>query len=127
MIMSALALKNVLAIDAVTCAIVAAVGIFDAPLIAPVLGLPEAVVNIAGWICLPVAFLLGYLTLQPSKLLLNLVVVGNVGWVLASMAVVLSLGASMTGIGVAITVVQAIAVLVFVLFEAKGARQLAAA
>jgi hypothetical protein len=93
---------------------------------APLLGLPEAVVFIAGWICLPGALLLGFLILQPSKALLNLIVLGNIGWVLASLAVIMLLGASMTGIGIATVVAQAIGVLVFALLEAKGARQLAA-
>jgi hypothetical protein len=124
--MSGFTLKNILAVDAATCAVAAVVGIFDAPLIAPLLGLPEAVVFIAGWICLPAALLLGFLILQPSKALLNLIVLGNIGWVLASLAVVMLLGASMTGIGIATVVAQAIGVLVFALLEAKGARQLAA-
>jgi hypothetical protein len=125
--MPSFTLKNVLAADAATCALVAVIGIFDAPLIAPLLGLPEAVVSIAGWICLPVAILLGFLVAQPSKALLNLVVFGNVGWVLASVGVLALLGSSMTGVGIATTVAQAIGVLVFALLEARCARQLAAA
>jgi hypothetical protein len=129
MTMSILVLKRVLLADAATCAFVAVIGIADAAIVAPLLGLPENIVSIAGWICLPTAILLGLLALQaqPNRALLRLIVLGNLGWVAASLAVVAHLGSRMTGIGIAITIVQAIGVLGFAILEARGGKAIAAA
>ena len=127
--MSILVLKRVLLADAATCTFVAVIGIADAAIVAPLLGLPENIVSIAGWICLPTAILLGLLALQaqPNRALLRLIVLGNLGWVAASLAVVAHLGSRMTGIGIAITIVQAIGVLGFAILEARGGKAIAAA
>ena len=119
-----LTLKRVLLADAVTCAVVFVLGVIDTALVAPILGLPEAVVAIAGWICLPVALLLALLALQaqPSRLRLAAVVYGNWGWVAASLAVVAAFSAQMTGIGIAVTIAQALGVAVFAMLEGRGLR-----
>ncbi len=127
--MPSLTLKRVLLADAVTCALVFVVGVFDAHLVAPLLGLPESVVQIAGWICLPVALLLGALALQaqPSRPLVQFVALGNLGWVAASLAVLAAYAGSLTGIGTAIVIAQALGVLVFAMLEFRGARAAATA
>lgn len=127
--MSILTLKRVLLADAVTCAFVAVIGIADTAIVAPLLGLSENIVSIAGWICLPTAILLGLLALQaqPNPRLLRLIVLGNLGWVAASLAVVAYLGGQMTSIGIAITTAQAIGVLGFATLEARGGKAIAAA
>lgn len=124
-----LTLKRVLLADAVTCALVFVIGVFDAYLIAPIVGLPEGVIQIAGWICLPVALLLGFLALQaqPSRGLVQFVALGNLGWVAASFAVLATFAATLTSIGAAIVAAQAIGVLVFALLEIRGARTVATA
>lgn len=124
-----LTLKRILLADAVTCALVFVVGVFDAYLIAPLMGLPESVIQIAGWICLPVALLLGFLALQaqPSRGLVQFVALGNFGWVAASFAVVAAFASTLTGIGTAIVIAQAIGVLAFALLEMRGARAVATA
>ena len=127
--MSILALKRVLLADVVTCAFVAVIGIADSAIVAPLLGLPENIVSIAGWICLPTAILLGLLALQaqPNRVLLGLIVLGNLGWVAVSLVVVAALSAQMTGIGIAIVIAQAIGVLGFAILEARGDKAIAAA
>lgn len=122
-------LRTVLIADAAVCALFFVVGVFDAHLLSPLLGLPESVIRAAGWICLPVAALLGFLAsqAQPSRALLSLVAVGNLGWVVASLAVLVTFSETLTTLGIAIVIAQAIAVLGVAAIEWQGARQSVAA
>ncbi|WP_439567573.1 hypothetical protein [Sphingopyxis sp.] len=124
--MSIFNLKNTLLIDAVTCTGLFVFCVFATATVAALLGLPFEVVTVAGWIGLPSALLMLFVANQkvPSKGLANLIAVGNLGWVIASFAVLGVFAAQMTALGLAVVVVQAIGVLVFAIYEAKGAAAL---
>lgn len=124
--MSLFNLKNTLLIDAVTCTGLFVFCVFATATVATLLGLPSVVVTVAGWIGLPSALLMLFVANQaaPSKRLANLIAVGNLGWVIASVAVLGVFATQMTALGIAVVVVQAIGVLVFAIYEAKGAAAL---
>lgn len=121
--MSILNLKNILIADAVTCGGVFAIGLFAATPVGALLGLPANVVEIGGWICLAAALLMIVATAQsvPNAALVKLIAAGNLGWVAASFGVIATFADRMTGIGIAVVAVQALAVLSFAALEWKDA------
>ena len=124
--MSIFNLKNTLIIDAITCTALFVLCVFATATVVALLGLPSEVVTVAGWIGLPSALLMLFVANQkePSKGLANLIAIGNLGWVAASFAVLAIFAGQMTALGIAIVIVQAIGVLVFAIYEAKGAAAL---
>ncbi|MBL0916506.1 MAG: hypothetical protein IBJ13_13650 [Sphingopyxis sp.] len=129
--MSILNLKSVLIADAITCSGVFALGLLAAAPVGGLLGLPENIVAIAGWICLAAALPMFLAAAQkvPHAGLVKLIAIGNLGWVAASFAVVTNFAAQMTGLGIAVVIAQAFGVLLFAILEWKmaGAPRLAAA
>lgn len=121
--MSIQSLKSVLILDAVTCAGIFLVALLAAAPVAALLGLPVIVVTFAGWICLASALLMAFVAGQqpPSAALTRLIVIGNLGWVAASFAILAVFAGQMTGLGIAFVIAQALAVLVFAFLEARGA------
>lgn len=121
--MSIQSLKSVLILDAVTCAGIFLIALLAAAPVAALLGLPVIVVTLAGWICLASALLMAFVAVQqpPSAALTRLIVIGNLGWVAASFAVLAVFAGQMTGVGIAFVIAQALAVLVFAFLEARGA------
>lgn len=121
--MSTRNLKTLLAFDGITCAGIFLLSLFAAVPVAGLLGLPVAIVTIAGWICLASAVAMFATAAQnpPSVLLTRLIAVGNIGWVVASFAIIGVFSAQMTGVGQLLVAVQAIAVLGFAILEWKGA------
>lgn len=124
--MSIFNLKNTLIIDAITCTALFILCVFATATVAALLGLPSDVVTVAGWIGLPSALLMLFVAnqKQPSKGLANLIAIGNLGWVAASLAVLAIFAGQMTAVGIIVVIAQAIAVLVFAIYEAKGAAAL---
>mgnify|MGYP003382662182 FL=1 len=124
--MSLFTLKNTLIIDAITCTGLFVFCVFATATVATLLGLPSELVTVAGWIGLPSALLMLFVANQkvPNKGLANLIAVGNLGWVIASIAALAIFAGQMTALGIAVVVVQAIGVLVFAIFEVKGAATL---
>jgi hypothetical protein len=120
--MSILNLKNVLIADAITCGGVFAAGLLAAVPVGALLGLPANIVAAGGWICLAAALLMVLAALRkvPNAALVKLIVLGNLGWVAASFAVVASFAAQMTAVGIAVVVAQALGVLVFAILEGRG-------
>lgn len=119
-------LTHALVLDAASCALFFALCVGANATVAGLLGLPPAIVAAAGWICLPVAALLAFLAYNPSRPLLAMVIAGNAGWVLASLAAWLFHFGALTGIGHALVVGQAIAVELFVILEWRGLKALGA-
>lgn len=121
--MSIQSLKSILILDAFTCAAIFLLSLIAAAPIAGLLGLPIIVVTLAGWICLASAALMAIVATQkpPSAALTKLIVVGNLGWIAASLAVLAAFAGQMTGLGIALVVGQALAVLVFAVLETRGA------
>lgn len=124
--MSIFNLKNSLIIDAITCTALFVLCVFATATVAALLGLPSDVVTVAGWIGLPSALLMLFVANQkmPSKGLANLIAVGNLGWVAASVGVLAIFAGQMTWLGIAVVAIQAIVVLDLAIFEAKGAAAL---
>ena len=121
--MSKLNLKTIIIADAITCTGVFAIGLVAAEPVGTLLGLPANIVRAGGWICLAAALLMIVAAAQkvPNGALVKLIVLGNLGWVAASFAVVASFATTMTGLGIAVVIAQALAVLGFAILEGKGA------
>ena len=121
--MSFLNLKNILIADAITCTGVFAIGLLAAAPVGALLGLPANIVATGGWICLAAALLMAVAAAQnePNPALVKLIALGNLGWVAASFAVVASFANAMTGLGIAVVIAQAFAVLGFAILEWKDA------
>jgi hypothetical protein len=113
-------LKQALVLDAASCALFFALCAGATAAVGGLLGLPDAIVAAAGWICLPVAAMLAFLALRPVRTLLLLVAIGNSGWVLASLAVWLVHFDTLTALGHAVVIAQAAAVELFAILEFRG-------
>ncbi len=112
--------SRVLLIDAVTCA---AMGVLLAGLssvLAPVLGLPTALLLFAGLLLFPSAGLMVVAaSLRPFRPMLGwTVVAGNLLWVVASIAVLIEIAP--TPLGAAFVLMQAAAVAILVMLEWRG-------
>jgi len=113
-------LSQVLALDAVTCSAVFALGVFATGFVAGLTGLPDGVISAGGWICLAAAALLAFLAVKPSRGLLWLAILGNAGWVLASIAVYVVFLDRLTQIGHTVVLVQIAGVALFTVLELRG-------
>lgn len=119
-------LKQTLIADGVTCTGLFILGVFATATIASLLGLPTNIIAIAGWIGLPSALLMFFVVSQqrPSKMLANIIAVGNFGWVAASLMVLALYAQSMTTLGIVVVAAQALIVFEFAIFEWRGAKAL---
>lgn len=119
-------LKTLLILDAVICSGVFVIGLLVAAPAGRLLGLPESIIVIGGWICLSAALIMLAAARQavPGGALVKLIALGNLGWVAASLGVVATFAGQMTAPGIAVVIVQAIGVLVFAIYEARGASAL---
>ena len=80
-------LNKILAFDALTCALMGALLILFAPALAAWLGLPRDLLFYAGWLLIPVALFMALLARGTPPWMggVWLVILGNAGWVLASL------------------------------------------
>ncbi len=120
-------INRVMGSDALTCLGAGLVMTIAAGPLAPLTGLPETLLTIAGIALFPVALLFGVMARMPTipQALLWLAVVGNAGWVAASVAVMALFPA--TPFGYVFVAVQAAVVLVLALLEASALRATRAA
>ena len=83
---SSLFLRRILALDALSCVLMGLLMGFGAAALAPLLGLAEPLVRIAGLLLLPLAAFIAWLASRPapSRTLVWVVIVGNVGWTVES-------------------------------------------
>lgn len=83
------ALQNILLLDAATCVGAGALMAFGSKFVAGLTGIPAPLLTWAGLLLFPVAALMIYTGLQaaPSRALVWLIVLGNIGWVAASLGV----------------------------------------
>ena len=122
---STMFLRRILTLDALSCAGMGlAMGLAAAPL-APLFGLPEGLVRSAGLLLLPLAAFIGWLASRPSppRLLVWVVIVGNLGWTAESFALIGQHGTTITALGTAFVAVQALAVLALAGLEYAGLRR----
>lgn len=120
-------LRNTLLLDAGSAALFVVLCLGMTARFAGMTGLPETVVAIAGWICVPSALLFLWQALAPSRPLLAMVVAGNSAWVLASVAIWLAYFGQITPLGHAFVIGQALAVAFFTLMEWGGLKSLRSA
>jgi len=115
-------LRGLLAFDAATCLGMGVLLIVAATPLAPLLGLPQALLGWAGGLLLPSAALMAAGAALPSlrAALARLVVAGNLAWVVASVAV-LGLTAP-SGLGIAFVLAQALVVAVLAALERRALR-----
>ncbi|WP_430469568.1 hypothetical protein [Thalassospira lucentensis] len=109
---SAKLLKTVLVLDAATCLAFGVLLTLGADLLGEWFGLPSNLLLIAGVILFPCAVLM-YVTGRqetPSPALVWLIIIGNVGWVIASIAILLLPAISPSLLGFGFVIVQALAV-----------------
>jgi hypothetical protein len=118
-------LRRVLALDALSCLAMGLPMGLGAATLAPLFGLPEPLVRIAGLALLPLAAFIGWLASRPAppRPLVWVVILGNLAWTAESF---ITLGQSQaTALGTAFVSAQAVAVLGLALLEYAGLRKAA--
>ena len=117
-------LRTTLLLDAASAALFVLLCLGASGTLAALTGLPEIVVALAGWICVPSALLFLWQAASPSRPLLAVVVAGNAAWVLASIGVWIACFGQLTALGHAVVIAQACAVEFFAIMEWRGAKAL---
>lgn len=119
-------LRRVLALDAATCVAAGLLMAGGSAVLAPVLGLPSALLLWAGLVLFPVAGLMAWLSRRArvAPVMVWLVVLGNAAWVAGCLLVVLDLKPTLPG--EVFILGQALAVAVLTALEFKGLRRSAA-
>lgn len=117
-------LRTVLKLDAASCLAMAAIFVLGSGPLSGLLGIPKAMLTEAGILLAIVGTFILWLGTRERALplLVFLVVVGNLGWVAASLAT-LALVPALTTFGGASILTQAVAVLVFAALEWLGLRK----
>jgi hypothetical protein len=116
-------LRHVLWVDAATCLAMGVLLVIAALPLSSLLGLPEPLLSYAGVALFPVALFMGWVALREELSVAGawVVILGNAGWVVGSVAVLLVL--SPTAIGYAFVLVQAVAVALLAELEYVGLRR----
>ncbi|MGJ8536950.1 MAG: hypothetical protein ACSHW2_07330 [Parasphingopyxis sp.] len=118
--------KKIFLIDAAACALTFGSGVFATQIIAVDTGLSPFIVAEAGWICLGAALLWGWLGTRahPPIRICWLAIALNIGWIAASIGVLELNYASLTTLGRFLIPLQAAGVLMLVVLETMGVRQM---
>lgn len=116
------ALQNVLLLDAATCVGAGALMAFGSNFVANLTAIPAPLLFWAGLILFPIAALMAYAGLQasPPRPLVWLIVLGNIGWVAASLGLFAFIAPN--ALGYVFNLAQAATVAVLALLE-HGALQ----
>ncbi|HKR24324.1 MAG TPA: hypothetical protein VJS15_03625 [Allosphingosinicella sp.] len=119
-------LRRVLALDSLSCLTMGLAMSLGAAELAPLFGLPEPLLRLAGLALLPLAAFIGWLASRPvpPRALVWLVVIGNLGWTAESFAVIAQ--QQPTALGTAFVAAQALAVLGLSGLEYLGLRKMRA-
>jgi hypothetical protein len=114
-------LTNVLKLDSASCLAMAALLVPFAAALAPLFGLDPGLLTAAGLALIPIGLFIGWLGLrgQGPAALAWLVILGNLGWTAASLALVVA-SPTITALGTLFTVAQALAVCGWALLEWRG-------
>ena len=118
-------LRRALLADAVFSGIAAVVLTLDASALAPLLDLPEALLRETGLFLIAYTTLVGWLGTRQTmpKVLVAIVIAGNIAWTVASIALLFSGAVSPNLLGEAFVVAQAIATGVFAELQYIGLRR----
>jgi hypothetical protein len=118
-------LRRILALDALSCLAMGLLMGLGAAALAPLFGLPEPLVRVAGLALLPLAAFIAWLASRPNppRPLVWVVILGNLAWTVESF---ITLGRSQaTALGTAFVSAQAVAVLGLAILEYFGIRKVA--
>ncbi|OGB26915.1 MAG: hypothetical protein A3I66_20990 [Burkholderiales bacterium RIFCSPLOWO2_02_FULL_57_36] len=118
-------LRRVLCLDAFTCVTTGFLMLLGARFLAPLLGLPAALLQAAGFALLPIAAFIAYAGTRPLLLrrMVWMIIAGNALWVLGSIALLTSGWVAPTMPGQMFIAMQAIAVAVLAELEYFGVRR----
>lgn len=118
-------LRRVLAVDAASCLGMGALCAAGAGVLAAPLGLPRALLLEAGLVLLACAAVIGWLASHSAapRALVLFVILGNAGWVLGSLLLLVSPFVAPTTLGGVFVVAQAAAVAVITELEWIGLRR----
>jgi uncharacterized protein YjeT (DUF2065 family) len=110
MIQPSLLLRRAFLLDTIVSGMMALLLTFDAGELAPLLDLPEQLLRETGLFLIAYTALVGWLATRQSmpKVLVMIVITGNVAWTLASIALLFSGAVTPNGLGQAFVVAQAI-------------------
>ncbi|MEJ6781403.1 hypothetical protein [Aminobacter sp. Piv2-1] len=122
-------LRNALYVDALATGATALLAIVGAPLLAPFLDLPEALLLWAGLALVPFVAMLVVVARRAAvpKLILFDIVALNVLWVIGSFALLVTGAVAPNALGIAFVAAQALAVAVFAELQFIGIRRADAA
>jgi len=125
MIHPSLFLRRAILADAIVSGAMALLLTFDAETLAPLLNLPEALLRETGLFLIAYAALVGWLGTRSSmpKMLVGIVIAGNAGWTLGSIALLFSGAVTPNLLGEAFVAIQAIAVGAFAELQYIGLRR----
>lgn len=120
----ALFLRRVLALDSLSCLSIGLIMGLGAAALAPLFGLPEPLVRIAGLVLLPLAAFIGWLASRPAppRPLVWVVILGNLAWTAESF-ILIGQQAAITALGTAFVSAQALAVLGLAALEYVGLKK----
>jgi len=118
-------LRQALVADATTSAAFGLLMLIGAGPLSGILGLPEMLLRIAGFVLLPYAGFIGWLGVHGtiSKPVAWAVVLGNALWVIDSLLLLVSGWVSPTSAGTAFVIAQALVVLMYAEFQYVGLRR----
>jgi len=124
-ITQSLFLRRALVLDAVVSGATALLLVTAAGLLANVLALPEGLLRYAGVVLVPFVIFVGYLARQPNAPRAGVlsIIMLNVGWVLASIWLLLGDKVRPNALGAAFIIVQAVAVALFAELQYVGLRR----
>jgi hypothetical protein len=119
---SFLSLRNVLFFDAATCAVMGAALMLGADAIASLTLVPPSLLYYAGLALLPIAAFMALVAMpaNPPALGVWLVILGNLGWVVASLALIFGSWIAPNTLGVLFIGAQAAAVAILAALEYGG-------
>ncbi|MBC3919182.1 hypothetical protein H8L32_16945 [Undibacterium sp. CY18W] len=122
-----ISLRKILMFDAITCVAMGLLLISTSGLLSELLGLPRDFVLLAGVALFPCAALMLLTSrigtqAQPPAALVWLIIIGNAGWVIASL-LTMELWFSPTTLGMVFILAQAAAVVVLAVLEYRSLRQ----
>jgi hypothetical protein len=120
-------LRTVLLADAATCVATGLLMTAGSGLLAGLTHLPAALLMSAGLSLFPIAAVIAFVAMRPATWPLGvwLVIVGNVGWVIASLYLLVPGTIAPNALGYAFLIVQAVAVAVLTELEIMGIRRAA--
>jgi ABC-type xylose transport system permease subunit len=120
-------LQNILLLDAATCVAAGALMAFGSKFVAGLTGIPAPLLTWAGLLLFPVAALMIFAGLQavPSRPIVWLIVLGNIGWVVASLGLFAFIAPN--ALGYVFILAQAGAVAILALLEHSALQRSGAA